>query len=134
MIYMPVMTSMCLFRGNAYARRHREREMEMDEDEKDRQKEKDELETLKIQVLERQHKQLLDEEEERVSKHQCSAKICLVKHKRVAPFRSDERRDLPANLARRRMQTCLCLQKMTWMRTYLLPRPHTQGALCTHSR
>ena len=73
MIYMPVMsvfTSMCLFRGNAYARRHREREMEMDEDEKDRQKEKDELETLKIQVLERQHKQLLDEEEERVSKHQ----------------------------------------------------------------
>eukprot|EP00731_Ephydatia_muelleri_P028042 Em0019g915a len=53
------------YKGNAYARRRREREMEMDDDEKDRLKEKDELETLRIQVLERQHKQLLEEEEER---------------------------------------------------------------------
>ena len=50
-----------LYRGSAYARRRRERELELEEDERDRQREREEIESLRLEVLERQHKQKLAE-------------------------------------------------------------------------
>ncbi len=53
-------------RGSAYARRRRERELELEEDERDRKREREEIEALRLEVMERQHRKKLAERDEMV--------------------------------------------------------------------